>query len=129
MRELESTFAKKTVKYLNTLPKCHAEKVMAHAGMRGKLDITGAINGLRFDIELKTYNNKPTPLQLKYLRWWTEVGSIAFCAWNRQDIDLVFKPIVECIKQKIPIYSVTILSNDLYKPEKILINNIEKRAA
>ncbi len=129
MRELEANFAKRTVRYLNLLPKCRAEKVMAHAGMRGKLDITGVINGLRFDIELKVHDNKPTPLQLKYLRWWTEVGSIAFCAWDREDLDLVFNPIVEYIKKEIPIYSVTILGDKLYKPKKIIINKTEKKAA
>ena len=95
MRQKESDFAKKALKYLNKLPMCRAEKVHATAGMRGKADITGAIFGLRFEIELKMYDNKPTPLQRRYLTWWRENGCIAFAAWGMDDIVPVFEAIIE----------------------------------
>ena len=75
-KELESTLSKRVVKYLNSLPGCYAEKRPAQQGRKGRVDITGCINGRRIELEGKTGNKKPTPKQQYWLDKWASVGAI-----------------------------------------------------
>jgi len=84
---LESTIVKKILTWLNKQPGVKAEKT--HGGMYGKSgkpDITGCINGRRFELEVKRPGGKPTQLQLKELREWKEAGAITAVVYSLDDV-------------------------------------------
>lgn len=71
------------LKYLNNLPRCKAEK--RHGGIygtSGRPDITGCIDGVRIEIEVKTGTNKPTKLQEKEIEAWKAAGACACVVWS-----------------------------------------------
>lgn len=83
----EATIVAAIMRYLKTLPNCRAEKTHGGSfGNAGKPDITGCINGRRFEIEVKRPGNKPTPLQLKTLEEWRQAGALAGVAYNVDDV-------------------------------------------
>lgn len=84
---LESSIVKKILTWLNQQPGIKAEKT--HGGMYGKAgkpDITGCMNGRRFEFEVKRPGGKPTKLQLKELREWAEAGAITGVVYSLDDV-------------------------------------------
>lgn len=75
-RENENKMNSKVVKWLNTLPGCLAEKRPAQQGRKGRVDITGCINGIRLELEGKIGKNTPTKKQQYWLDKWASVGAI-----------------------------------------------------
>jgi penicillin-binding protein-related factor A (putative recombinase) len=84
---LESAIVKRILTWLNQQEGIKAEKT--HGGMyskAGKPDITGCINGRRFEFEVKRPGNKPTKLQLKELREWEAAGAIIGVVYSLEDV-------------------------------------------
>lgn len=59
----ESTLNEKVKKWINSLPGGWAYKRLGSYGNRGMPDISGAIHGIRIEIEGKLPGNRPTPKQ------------------------------------------------------------------
>lgn len=72
----EKTLVTKFVKWLNTLRGCLAYKRAAGRDRRGKPDVTGCLQGIRLEIELKIGDNTPTPIQAGWLKKWQDAGAI-----------------------------------------------------
>lgn len=84
---MESTLSTRIVKELNQLPHCHAEKRWT-GGIYSKVgepDVTGAIYGLRFEIEVKEPGKKVQKVQAARLKAWAESGAIVGVAWSVED--------------------------------------------
>lgn len=83
----EATIVAAIMRYLKTLPNCRAEKTHGGSfGNAGKPDITGCINGRRFEIEVKNAKGKPTKLQLNTLEEWRQAGAIVGIARSVDDV-------------------------------------------
>lgn len=92
---LESTIVNSILRWLRKQPGVKAEKT--HGGMygrAGKPDISGCVNGRRFEIEVKRPGNKPTKLQLKELREWEEAGAITGVAYSLEDVKELLKDVI-----------------------------------
>lgn len=92
---LESTIVNSILRWLKKQPGVKAEKT--HGGMygrAGKPDISGCVNGRRFEIEVKRPGNKPTKLQLKELREWEEAGAITGVAYSLEDVKELLKDVI-----------------------------------
>lgn len=92
---LESTIVASIMRWLKKQPGVKAEKT--HGGMygrAGKPDISGCVNGRRFEIEVKRPGNKPTKLQLKELREWSEAGAITGVAYSLEDVKELLKDVI-----------------------------------
>jgi hypothetical protein len=87
----EARLVKKLVDKLNELPNCYAEKNHGSPFGKPKLDITGALNGRMFQIEVKTPGNKPTQRQLSVIRKWQSVGVPAGCATCWEEVEDIIK--------------------------------------
>jgi len=73
----EKSIVNSILKYLNSLPQCRAEKTWGGGyGNAGKPDITGCLNGRRFELEVKMPGKKPTKLQEVVLEQWRKAGAI-----------------------------------------------------
>ena len=84
---LERTIVKKIMKYLDSLPNCKCQKT--HGGQFGKAgtpDITGCIDGRRFDFEVKRPGGKVSPLQWKELREWEAAGGVTGVVYSVDDV-------------------------------------------
>ncbi len=74
---LEKTIVNRIIKKLNELPACRAIKTHGGAfGHSGQPDITGCIDGRRFDMECKRPGGKATPKQESEMRKWSDAGSV-----------------------------------------------------
>jgi hypothetical protein len=84
----EATIVDRIMKYLKSLgPHVRAEKTHGGSyGKAGKPDITGCINGRRFEIEVKNAVGKPMPLQIKTLEEWSAAGAITGIARSVDDV-------------------------------------------
>jgi hypothetical protein len=90
-REKESDLNKKVVDWLNTIDGCFAKKRQGGPGNAGQPDVTGCINGIRIELEGKIGDNKPTKLQLKWLRKWSKAGAITGVYWSLSDAQQIVK--------------------------------------
>ena len=76
----EATLNKNVVTALNKLPGVFVKKRWAGPGQKGQVDITGiaCIEGLgvRIELEGKLPGEKPTRLQLYWLKKWEQYGAI-----------------------------------------------------
>lgn len=80
-------------RYLRGVPGCCFEKRHGSAYARtGQPDISGCVNGRRFEIEVKAGDNKPTEIQTKRLEEWAAAGAAVAVVW---DLDAVKKLIGE----------------------------------
>lgn len=87
---LEKSIVTAILKYLNSLPMCHAEKTHGGAfGAKGKADITGCLNGRRLELEVKRPGEKPTKLQSVVLAKWSAVGAISAVVTSVDDVKAV----------------------------------------
>jgi len=78
VRILEKTRQRNIIKYLNAVPKCHAEaRTQTGYGIKGGADILGCINGQHFELEVKQPKKQSTPTQKQQLQVWEACGAIA----------------------------------------------------
>lgn len=75
----EKTVKANLVKKLNQIPGCFVKRREATSGLRGQPDITGIINGIRLELEIKVNSAKPTEKQKNWIRKWESYGAIAGC--------------------------------------------------
>ena len=85
MAQPEARIVGKVLSELNSLPMCKAEKNHGTQFGKPKLDISGAINGLAFHIEIKVPGNKPTARQARVIKDWQKVGVAAGWATNVEE--------------------------------------------
>lgn len=91
----EARIVKKILDQLNALPQCKAEKNHGTQFGKPKLDISGAINGKAFHIEVKVPGNKPTKRQWGVIRDWREVGVVAGWVTSPEEALEIIKPLRE----------------------------------
>jgi len=88
----EKSIVNSILKYLNSLPQCRAEKTWGGGyGNAGKPDITGCLNGRRFELEVKVPGGKPTPLQKVTLEQWKEAGAIVAVVHSVDEVKEIMK--------------------------------------
>jgi len=93
----EKSIVNSILKYLNSLPQCRAEKTWGGGyGNAGKPDITGCLNGRRFELEVKAPGGKPTPLQKATLEQWKEAGAIVAVVHSVEEAKEILKEVTEC---------------------------------
>jgi len=84
----EKAITDKILNYLNSLDRCVAWKT--HGGrfesMKGKPDITGVLEGRRFDFEVKAPGKNPTRLQKAQIRKLREAGSCAHTVYDINEV-------------------------------------------
>lgn len=54
-------------------------------GKVGQPDLTGCLDGVRFEIEVKFGKNKPTQMQYARLKEWSMAGAVVGVAWSVED--------------------------------------------
>lgn len=89
----EGRLVTKILKNLNALPNCLAEKNHGTPYGHCKLDISGAVNGRAFHIEVKTPGNKPTKRQDATIRKWRAIGCAAGWATSPEEALEIIKPL------------------------------------
>jgi hypothetical protein len=94
-QQLESKVVSAILSYLRTLPNCCAEKTHGEIyGKGGKADITGCINGARFEFEVKRPDNPAyavTSLQWKWLENWSKAGAICAVVTSVMEAQIVIE--------------------------------------
>ena len=78
----ERDLTNKIIKKLNKIDKCFVKKRYAGPMQKGQPDITGCIDSIRIEIEVKLPGNTPTPKQEEWLKRWYDVGAISFWTNN-----------------------------------------------
>ena len=81
---------KSILKYINSLPRCHAEKTHGGAYQAGRPDITACIAGRRVELEVKRPGRHATPLQQRNLDHWTRAGAVAGVVHSRDEVEELF---------------------------------------
>ena len=84
-RQNEKTIIKQILRYLQNLPGCYAYKRYGGRHNPSEPDISGCIQGIRFEIEVKAPGNKPTPGQRAALKRWRRAGAIVGVAYSVED--------------------------------------------
>ncbi|MCP4878300.1 MAG: hypothetical protein GY896_22840 [Gammaproteobacteria bacterium] len=75
--KLEKSIVKACLDYLNSLPSSEFQKRHGSRTRSGDPDITGCLNGMHWEIEIKRPGKKPTDRQYSRLRTWSKAGAIA----------------------------------------------------
>jgi hypothetical protein len=75
---LEKTIVKECLKWAKSIPNSKWYKRHGGPGRRGEPDISGCVQGIRCEIEMKVPGNKPTDLQDFKIREWESCGAISF---------------------------------------------------
>jgi hypothetical protein len=89
---LETSITKRILKYLKTIPKCKAEKRHGGAfGNAGKPDITGCLDGLRFEFEVKRKGNVASDLQKKELAEWEYAGAVVAVVYTVEEVKTIIQ--------------------------------------
>jgi len=70
----EAKIVNKIIKKVNELPMCKVEKNHGSQWGKPKLDLTGSVHGMMFQLEVKVPGKKPTPRQMSTIRSWQAVG-------------------------------------------------------
>jgi hypothetical protein len=84
---LETSITRRILTYLKTIPRCKAEKRHGGAfGNGGKPDITGCLDGLRFEFEVKRKGNVASFLQKKELAEWEDAGAVTAVVYSVQEV-------------------------------------------
>lgn len=84
---LEKNIVESIMRWLKTVPGCYAEKRHGSRFAAGRPDITGCIDGRRFEIEVKRPGRKATKLQEEMLRRWRSAGAIAGVVTSRDEVE------------------------------------------
>ncbi len=93
MAQPEARIVNKILSELNAIPKCKAEKNHGTQFGKPKLDISGALNGMAFHIEVKVPGNKPTARQWQVIKDWQKVGVRAGWATNVDEALGIIEPL------------------------------------
>ena len=86
----EESIVRAIIKYINDLPRCHAEKTHGSAHKSGQPDVTACVGGRRVEIEVKRPGKHATPLQERCLRRWAAAGAVAGEAHSVQEVRELF---------------------------------------
>jgi len=84
-----------SLRYLRALPRCRAVKRESSRTRRGEPDITGCLEGIRFEIECKVPGAAPTPLQAKRLRDWEAAGAVTGVSRSLSDTKAIIARVYE----------------------------------
>lgn len=76
-RTRENGIVKDCLTWANCLPGAHFYKRKAGPNRKGQPDISGAVLGVRVEIEIKAPGNTPTELQIHKLKVWQKAGCIS----------------------------------------------------
>lgn len=95
MAQPESRLVNKILEKLNDLPNCKAEKNHGTQFGKPKLDISGALNGKAFHVEVKMPGNKPTARQARVIKDWQAVGVPAGWATSVEEAMHIIKDLEE----------------------------------
>lgn len=86
---------KSILKYINGLPRSHAEKTHGSAYASGMPDITACVGGRRVEIEVKRpglgKKSEPTPLQQRRLDTWAKAEAVAMTAHSVAEVKAEFE--------------------------------------
>ena len=84
----EAQIVKSILDYLNSQPKCVAEKVQGSAAGSGRADINACYKGRTIRIEVKTadHGNKTSVKQQMNLKRWEVAGAICIIAYSLEDV-------------------------------------------
>lgn len=91
----EGRLVKKIVESLNKLPLTYCEKQHGSPYGHCKLDVSGAVNGKRFELEVKMPGNVPTKRQLSTIRKWQKVNVLAGWTDSVEDALKFIKPLID----------------------------------
>jgi hypothetical protein len=72
----EESIVRMILKYINSLPRCYAEKTHGSAYTAGRADITACVGGRRVELEVKRPGKRATPLQQRFLDRWERSGAV-----------------------------------------------------
>lgn len=88
----------KTIKYLKSLDNCFPIRITPGVyGSRGKSDLIVCYYGLLISIEMKVGYNKPSDLQLRFLRdVQVKGGGLAVPCWSCKEVT----EFMECVKKE-----------------------------
>lgn len=93
----EKSIQKEIRLYLKQLNNCFHYKT--HGGryesLKGKPDISGVINGVRFDFEVKKPGEKPTKLQEAVIDKFRRAGGIAEVVRSKADVKRYLEPVIK----------------------------------
>jgi hypothetical protein len=105
MQKTEKAIQSKILKWLNAQPKTIAFKNFANAyNAHGLPDITGAIAGLRLEIEVKTPTGRLSKKQAYILERYNKFNILAFVARDLEEVQDRLAPVYELIsKNKLPL--------------------------
>jgi len=93
----ESVLQSKFLRKFNSIAFCKAINIPGGSNMeRGTPDIIGCYKGIMFGVEVKTGSYQPTPIQLKRLKEWYEVGGYTTIAREDFDIPKFLEAVQEC---------------------------------
>ncbi len=70
----ETRLVNRITKAINDMPGCKVEKNHGTQFGKPKLDLTGAVGGFMFQLEVKTKGKKPTVRQEAIIKDWQRVG-------------------------------------------------------
>ena len=73
----ETRLVNRIIKAINAMPGCKVEKNHGTQFGKPKLDLTGAVNGKMFQLEVKVHGKKPTARQFHIIKEWQDVGVLA----------------------------------------------------
>ena len=82
----EVAMNKKVAEFISSLPGGLARKRYAGTGQRGQPDVTGCLGGRRIELEGKVYPNKPTKIQMVWLKRWAKAGALAGWYYDLDDV-------------------------------------------
>ena len=86
----EDSIVRAIIKYINSLPRCHAEKTHGSAYNSGQPDITACVGGRRVEIEVKRPGKDATPLQARRLSLWAASGAVTGVAHGVDEVRELF---------------------------------------
>lgn len=87
----ESSIVQSIIKYVNGLPRCHAEKTHGSAYNSGMPDITACVAGRRVELEVKRPGQHATPLQARKLKTWENAEAVVGVVHSLAETRELFK--------------------------------------
>lgn len=88
---LEKSITKRCLKWAQKIPCSKWYKRKGGETNKGEPDISGCVQGIRFEIEIKTPGNKPTDLQDFKIKEWKAAGAISGWADSEEKFITIVK--------------------------------------
>ena len=84
----ETVITNSIMKYINSLPRGIAEKVVGNSNQKGRADINACYKGYSIRIEVKTADNGNTasPIQKLNLMKWKKAGAYTLVTYTLQEV-------------------------------------------